>query len=86
MNIHVTNLSCNIGDADLMKIFSAYGAVDSLIIMRDKLNGRSKGVAMVDMINDSQARQAILCLDHTVLDGKTINVAEVRYSIRDYKN
>lgn len=86
MNIHVSNLSLNIIDSDLRKLFAAYGEINSAVIIRDKLNGRSKGSALIDMVNDSQARQAILCLDQTMLDGKVITVSEIRYSIRDNNN
>ena len=86
MNIHVANLSLNIMDADVRRLFSAYGEVVSAVIIRDKLNGRSKGAAIVDMINERQGRQAILCLDQTIVDGKPIAVSEIKYSARDYKN
>jgi RNA recognition motif-containing protein len=86
MNIHVSNLSLNIIDSDLKKLFAAYGEVNSAVIIRDRLNGRSKGTAIIDMVNDSQGRQAIQCLDQTIIDGKPITVSEIRYSIRDYKN
>jgi RNA recognition motif-containing protein len=86
MNIHVSNLSVNVIDADLRKLFSAYGEVNSAVIIRDKLNGRSRGTALIDMINDGQAKQAILCLDQTMLDGKLITVSEIRYSIRNNNN
>lgn len=86
MNIHVSNISYNIIDADLRRLFAAYGEVSSAVIVRDKLNGRSKGTAMIDMVNDAQGRQAVLCLDQTILDGKPITVSEIKYSIRDYKN
>ena len=86
MNIQVSNLSLNVIDSDLVKLFSAYGEVNAAVIIRDKLNGRSKGSAIIDMVNDSQGRQAIQCLDQTLIDGKHITVNEIRYSIRDYKN
>lgn len=86
MNIHVSNLSLNIIDADLRRLFAAYGEVGSAVIIRDKNNGRSKGSAIIDMVNDKQGRQAILCLDQTVLDGKAITLSELKYSIKDYRN
>ena len=52
MNIHVSNLSLNIIDSDLRKLFSSFGEVDSAVIVRDKWNGRSRGTALVDMVND----------------------------------
>ena len=86
MNIHVSNLSLNVIDADLKKLFAAYGEVSSAVIIRDRLNGRSKGSALIDMVNDAQGRQAVLCLDQTVIDGKAITVTEIRFSLQDNKN
>lgn len=82
MNIHISNLSLNYFDADLKKLFSAYGEVDSSFILRDKYNGRSKGTGFVTMLNDKQAFEAIHNLDQTVIDGKQICVSELKYSLR----
>jgi RNA recognition motif-containing protein len=86
MNIHVSNLSLNVIDADLRRLFAAYGAVGSALIMRDKLNGRSKGIALIEMEVEAQGRQAVLCLNQTLLDGRPIAVSEIRYNVSDYKN
>lgn len=76
MNIQVYNLSLNIIDSDIRKLFSAFGIVDSAEVIKDKLNGRSKGHALIDMPVDAQARQAIITLDQTMIDGKKISVRE----------
>ena len=86
MNIHVSNLSHNTGDGDLRKLFSSYGEVISAVVLRDKLNGRSRGTAFVDMINDSQGLEAISGLHRTKLDGKSIAVIERTYSPSKYKD
>jgi len=76
MNIQVFNLSLNIEDRDLRRLFSPFGIVASAEVIRDKLNGRSKCNAMVEMPIDSQGRQAIESLHLTLLDGKKISVSE----------
>ena len=86
MYIHVSNITVNVIDADLQKLFAAYGEVYSIVILRDKLNGRSKGTAMIDMLNARQGWQAIQCLDGTIIDGQPITVTEIKYSIRNNKN
>lgn len=77
MNIQVYNLGRNISDADLRKLFSAYGIVNSAEVMRDKLNGRSKGNGVIEMPVEHEARQAIASLDQTLVDGKKISVSEL---------
>lgn len=77
MNIQVHNLTLNVIDSDIRKLFAAFGVVDSAEVIKDKLNGRSKGHAIIDMPIEAQARQAIITLDQTYIDGKKISVREV---------
>jgi RNA recognition motif-containing protein len=77
MNIQVYNLSRNTSDADLRRLFAAYGVVNSAEVVRDKLNGRSKGNGVIEMPVEREARQAIASLDQTVMDGKNISVSEL---------
>ncbi|OQP56834.1 hypothetical protein A3860_09630 [Niastella vici] len=74
MNIQVFNLSLNTADRDLRKLFSAFGIVASAEVIRDKLNGRSKCNAMVEMPIEREALLAIESLHQTMLDGKKISV------------
>lgn len=78
MNIQVYNVGLNVNDADLRKLFAVFGIVNSAEVMRDKLNGRSKGNAMIEMPIEKEARQAIESLDQMLLDGKKISVREYR--------
>lgn len=78
MNIKVFNLSHNVTDSALNKLFSAYGVVNSAEVIRNKLNGRSRGNAHINMPVENEARQAITSLDQTMLDGKRISVSELR--------
>ena len=77
MDIQVNNISLNMSNADVRRLFSTFGVVDSAEVGRDKCNGRSKGNAQVCMPNAAQARQAIVSLDQTMMDGKKISVVEM---------
>ncbi|NII26726.1 RNA-binding protein [Pseudoflavitalea sp. X16] len=79
MHIQVHNLTLNVIDADIRKLFAPFGIVDSAEVIKDKLNGRSKGHALIDMPVEAQARQAIIVLDQSMVDGKKITVREVAY-------
>jgi RNA recognition motif-containing protein len=78
MNIQVYNLSRDINDAALRRLFSSFGTVNSAEVMRDKLNGRSKCNGVIEMPVETEARQAIEALDQTLMDGKKISVSELR--------
>ena len=86
MNIQVTNLSQNTIDSDLRKLFSAYGEVMSAIILKDKVTGRSRCSALIDMVNEGQASKAIGGLHLTMLNGKKINVSQVVYDPATYRS
>ena len=72
MTIQIYNLSRDISDANLQKMFSPFGTVNSAEVVRDKLNGRSKGNGVIEMPVETEARQAIESLDQTMMDGKKI--------------
>lgn len=76
MTIKIYNLSLNIDDRALERLFLPYGIVDAAIVDRNVLNGRSKGNGSVEMPVEKQARQAIVSLDRTIVDGKPIRVSE----------
>lgn len=77
MFIQVYNLSLNTVDRDLRKLFSAFGVVSLAEVTRDKLNGRSKCNATIEMPKQVEALQAIESLNQTMLDGKKISVSEL---------
>lgn len=79
MNIHVTNLSLNVIETDLQRLFTPFGEVKDIRIIRDKLNNRSRGRAFVDMPVDKEAQNAIAGLNGTSFSGKVIALAGVPY-------
>lgn len=80
MEIRASNLSINVSDTDVRKLFATFGIINSAAIVRDKLNGRSKGMAIIDMPVATEARQAIASLNQTMLYGKMISVTEFNTS------
>ena len=80
MNIEITNIHLNIIEADLRRLFTPFGEVISVELVRDKWNNRSTGRALVNMPVDKQAQAAIITLNGTVLAGKPIAVAEFNLS------
>ena len=76
MNIEITNIHLNIIEADLRRLFTPFGEVTNVELVRDKWNNRSTGHAFVNMPVPKQAQAAILTLHGTVLAGKAIAVTE----------
>lgn len=86
MNILISNLSADIINNDLLKLFAVYGEVGYVAIVRDRKSGRSKGTAFLDMPHGAQGEQAILALNHLMLGGKKITVQEIIYKAGEFNN
>ncbi len=78
MNIYVGNLSDNVTEDDLKAVFSEFGEVDSINIIKDKFSGQSKGFGFVEMPNNSEADKAIEALNETELKGRNLKVTQAK--------
>jgi RNA recognition motif-containing protein len=76
MNIYVGNLSWSMTDEDLNTLFSEYGTVTSAKILKDKMNGRSKGFGFVEMEDEEASKTAIANLNETEIQGRKLIVNE----------
>lgn len=78
MNIFVGNLSREVSDQELEKLFAQFGHVKSVKIIRDLFSGESKGFGFVEMPGKSEATAAMNELNTFELKGKKITVNEAR--------
>jgi len=76
MNIEITNIHLNIIEADLRRLFTPFGEVTTVELVRDRWNNRSTGRAIVNMPVEKQAQTAIVTLHGSLLSGKAIIVIE----------
>ena len=76
--IYVGNLSSTIGNELLTEKFSKYGHVSSAKIVTDRENNRSMGFAFVEMDSAEEAERAIINLNGSALDGRSISVVEAK--------
>jgi cold-inducible RNA-binding protein len=78
MKIYVGNLAYDVTEDELVAKFGAYGKVESVAIPSDKISGRPKGFAFVEMSSKSEAEAAITGLSGKTLKDRTIVVNESR--------
>lgn len=76
--LYVGGLSYDTKEDALKDAFSQAGAVESAVIIIDKMSGRSKGFGFVEMSSDEEAQKAIEMLNGKELDGRNITVNEAR--------
>lgn len=78
MNIFVSNISFKIRENSLRELFSQYGTVERVKIVKDRETQRSKGYGFVEMPNDDEARRAIEALNGYVHFERPLIVSEAR--------
>ena len=77
-NIFVGNLTSRTTEADICTLFELYGEVQSVALVKDALSGHSCGFAFVHMPNPTDAQDAILSVNHSILGGHSLRVEEAR--------
>jgi RNA recognition motif-containing protein len=78
MKLYVGNLSYQANEQDLKDLFSAYGEISSVNIIKDKFTGRAKGFAFVEMNDDSAANSAMQSLNETEFKQRKLIVNEAK--------
>lgn len=75
--IYVGNLSYETTERDLSKAFEQYGKVKSVRLIKNKINGKSKGYGFVEMV-DRDTSAAIRALNGKEFQGRKIVVNEAK--------
>jgi cold-inducible RNA-binding protein len=76
--LYVGNLTYSATDADLQRLFSPHGQIQSAQIVMDRESGRSKGFGFVEMGSDEEARNAIAALNGKDEGGRALTVNEAK--------
>ena len=76
--LYVGGLPHNVTDELLENLFSAYGTVESVTVMINKITDLPEGFSFVEMSCESEAQEAIQNLNGTQVEGRTIKVHEAR--------
>ena len=78
MNIHVGNLAYNVTEDDLRSIFSEFGEVSAVNIIKERSSGQSKGFGFVEMLNNSEADKAMKALNGSRLKDQFIKLSQAK--------
>lgn len=76
--LYVGNLPWSIDSSRLEQVFQEFGAVKAAEVMMDRVTGRSRGFAFVEMEDDAGTNAAIENLNGKDLDGRSLIVNEAR--------
>jgi RNA recognition motif-containing protein len=81
--IFVGNLAFGATEQDVEALFAEIGTCDSVSVVTDRMTGRSRGFAFVEMSSDADAERAIESLNGREVQGRALTVNEARERSRD---
>ena len=76
--LFVGNLPYETMEQDLETLFGEAGQVETVSVMRDRMTGRARGFAFVEMASEEDAQKAITQLNGHQLGGRALTVNEAR--------
>jgi cold-inducible RNA-binding protein len=78
MKLYAGNLSFETTENDLQGLFKQHGQVDEVIVMMDRITGKSRGFAFVTMPVNAEGEAAITALNGKEVAGRALTVNEAR--------
>ena len=78
MSIYVGNLSYEVTQDDLTNVFAEYGSVKRVQLPKDRVSGKVRGFAFVEMETEAEEAKAIDELDGAEWMGRSIKVNKAK--------
>jgi RNA recognition motif-containing protein len=78
MNIYVGNLDRQATENEIKSLFTSFGEVKSVKIVKDHDSGEPRGFAFVEMTNEAEANTAIRQLDSSEFGSRRLKVNEAK--------
>ena len=76
--IYVGNLSFQTTEQTLTDLFGEHGTVNNVAIITDRISGRSRGFAFVEMADEAEAKAAMEAINGREFDDRPLKVAEAK--------
>lgn len=73
--VYVSNLDYTLTNSDIYTIFSTFGKVGKVTILKDRLSRRSRGVAFVLFVSPDDARRAVAEMHGKLLNKRTLSAS-----------
>ena len=79
--LYVGNFPYSVDESQLREMFSSFGAIDDIALIKDRETGRSKGFAFITFATQ-QAAETALSLNGKDIEGRSlkVNMAQERES------
>jgi len=76
--LYVGNLSYNVSEGDLQRLFAQAGEIKEVTLIMDRTTHQSKGFGFVEMATDADAQKAIEMFNNYELDSRPLAVSIAR--------
>ncbi len=76
--LYVGNLSFNTTENDLQDLFATIGPVTEVLLMQDRVTGKSRGFGFVTMATEQDAASAVSQFHGKSVEGRALTVNEAR--------
>ena len=76
--LYVGNLAFQTSSQDLQELFAQAGTVESASVVEDRMTGRSRGFAFVEMASKEEATSAIEQFNGKEVGGRALKVNEAK--------
>lgn len=73
--VYISNIDYSLTNSDLHTIFSTFGKVAKVTVLKDRATRQSKGVAFVLFVNRDDAVKAVKGMDTKILNGRTLRAS-----------
>jgi RNA recognition motif-containing protein len=83
MKLLIRNISRTTSQDTLHALFAEFGAVQSCNLVLDKLSGKSKGFAFVEMPKPGEAKAAMMKLNDSELEGSKLRVKKAEQKLEE---
>jgi RNA recognition motif-containing protein len=78
MKLYIGSLNYSTTEDEIDRLFSDYGSVESVSLVKDNQSGQSRGFGFIEIPNNSDADKAIKALNGSSFQGKVIKVNQAQ--------
>lgn len=78
MKVYVGNLAYSVDESKLKELFSSYGEISEVVVIKDRFSGRSKGFGFITFSDDEAAKKAIAEMNKKEIEGRAMTVNEAK--------